>query len=52
MYRLTSSSKENVCSFFHFLYDDSNFYLKRKFNKFNYYVNTEVSQIIADHRNA
>lgn len=52
MYRLTSSSKENVCNFFHFLYDDSNFYLKRKFNKFNYYVNTEVSQIITDHRNA
>lgn len=34
------------------LYNDSNFYLKRKFEKFNYYVNTEVSQIIADHRNA
>ncbi len=52
MYRLTSSSKENVAKFFHFLYDDSNFYLKRKFDKFNYYVNTEVSQIITDHCNA
>ena len=26
--------------------------LIRKFNKFNYYVNTEVNQLIADHRNA
>ena len=32
--------------------NNSNFYLSRKFDKFNYYVNTEVSQIITDHRNA
>ena len=37
---------------FNLLYNDSNFYLKRKYKKFNYYVNTEVSQIITDHRNA
>lgn len=35
-----------------FIEDNSIFYLKRKFEKFNYYVNTEVNQLIADHRNA
>ena len=34
------------------LYHDSNYYLTRKFNKISYYVNTEVNQIIIDHRNA
>ena len=52
MHRMCTASKKEVEKIFHFLYDDSNFYLKRKFNKFNYYVNTEVSQIITDHRNA
>lgn len=52
MHRMCVSSKKEVEKIFHFLYDDSNFYLKRKFDKFNYYVNTEVSQIITDHRNA
>ena len=52
MYRLCTSSKEEIEKIFHLLYDDSNFYLNRKFNKFNYYVNTEVSQIITDHCNA
>ena len=32
--------------------DDSLFYLERKFNKYNYYVNTEITQIIAEYRNA
>lgn len=27
-------------------------YLSRKFNKFNHYVNTEVTQLITEHRNA
>lgn len=52
MYRLCTSSKEEVEKIFHLLYDNSNFWLNRKFNKFNYYVNTEVSQIITDHCNA
>ena len=52
MYRLVTSSESNIKKLFELLYKDSNFYLKRKFNKFNYYVNTEVSQIITDHRNA
>ena len=41
-----------ICKIFNHLYNDSKFYLLRKFNKFNYYANTEVSQIITDHRNA
>ena len=52
MYRLCTSSKGELIKIFNLLYIDSNFYLKRKFEKFNYYVNTEVSQIITDHRNA
>lgn len=52
MYRICTSSKKEVQKLFNLLYSDSNFYLSRKFNKFNYYVNTEVSQIITDHRNA
>ena len=52
MYRLVTSSESEVKKLFNLLYNDSNFYLKRKFDKFNYYVNTEVSQIITDHCNA
>ena len=52
MYRISTSSKKEMKKLYDFLYSDSNFYLTRKFNKFNYYVNTEVSQLIADHRNA
>jgi hypothetical protein len=52
LYRLVTASRGEVTKIFNFLYTDSNFYLQRKFDKFNYYVNTEVSQIIADHRNA
>ena len=52
MYRLVTSSESEVKKLFNLLYDDSNFYLSRKFEKFNYYVNTEVSQIITDHCNA
>lgn len=52
MYRLSVSSKKSVDRLYKKLYENSTFYLKRKFNKFNYYVNTEVSQIISDNRNA
>ena len=52
MYRLKTSSKKEIEKIFYMLYDNSEFYLKRKFEKFDYYVNTEVSQLIADHRNA
>ena len=52
MYRLKTTSKKEIEKIFHLLYDNSHFYLSRKFKKFNYYVNTEVNQLIADHRNA
>lgn len=52
MYRLASHSITECRKIYHLLYDNSHCFLKRKFNKFNYYVNTEVSQIITDHRNA
>lgn len=44
--------KEHVKKLFRLLYTDSNFYLSRKYNKFNCYANTEESQLIADLRNA
>ena len=45
-------SKSELPKLFHLLYDDSNFYLKRKYDKFNHFVNTEVTQLIAEYRNA
>lgn len=52
MYRICTASKKEAEKIFHLLYDDSNFYLSRKYKKFNYYVNTEVTQIISEHCNA
>ena len=52
MYRLTTSSKKECAKIFNLLYNGSYFYLSRKFNKFNHYVNTEVTQLIAEHCNA
>lgn len=52
MYRIKTSSKLEIKKIYNLLYNDSNFYLNRKYNKFNYYVNTEISQLIADHCNA
>ena len=52
LYLLNTSSQKSVKLIFKLLYDDSNYYLQRKFNKISYYVNTEVSQIIIDYRNA
>lgn len=52
MYRIETGSKKEISKIFKLLYADSNFYLTRKFKKFDYYVNTEVSQIISDHRRA
>lgn len=51
-YRFTTSSKKVCRAIYHILYDKANFYLSRKFNKFNYYANTEDVQIIADACNA
>lgn len=52
MYRISTSSRKEVTKIYHLLYDDCNFYMKRKFDKFNYYVNTEVNQLLTDHCNA
>ena len=52
MYRLYVESKKEIIKLYHLLYDNSYFYLSRKYNKFNHYVNTEVTQLIAEHRNA
>lgn len=52
MYRLATHSINECKKIYKLLYTGQHCYLKRKFNKFNYYVNTEVSQIISDHRNA
>ena len=42
MWRIYTSSKKECIKLYHFLYDNSNFYLTRKFNKFDHYVNTEI----------
>ena len=52
MYRMSTSSKKELEKIYNILYKDSNFYLSRKFNKFDHYVNTEVTQLIAEYRNA
>lgn len=52
MFRLCTSSKKQVKNFYDLIYGESNYYLNRKFNKFNHYVNTEVTQLIAEYRNA
>ena len=52
MFRIATHSIKECKKLYTFLYEDRHCYLKRKFNKFNYYVNTEVSQIITDHCNA
>jgi len=52
MWRVSTSDKKEMKKIFNYLYKDAYFYMNRKFKKFNYYVNTEVNQLIADHRNA
>lgn len=52
MYKLITSSKKEVEKIYHLLYDDSYFWLQRKYEKFNHYVNTEDLQLITEARNA
>lgn len=47
-----SVAKLKLPKLFKLFYDDSHFYLKRKYEKFNHFVNTEVTQLIAEYRNA
>ena len=51
-YRLYISGKDSIKKFYKLLYSDSNYYLKRKFEKINHHVNTEVTQLIDEYRNA
>ena len=51
-YRLFICSKASVKVFYHLIYKDCNFFLRRKFDKFSHHVNTEVTQLIAEYRNA
>lgn len=52
MYRLSIGSTTTLKKLYTYLYNDANFYLTRKFKKFNHYVNTEVTQLIDEYRNA
>lgn len=52
IYNLTTSSRKEIIKIFNLLFHNCNYSLPRKYNKIKYYVNTEVSQIITDHRNA
>lgn len=52
MYKLETSAKGNITNIFNLLYSNSKWFLSRKFDKFNHYVNTEVTQLIAEYRNA
>jgi len=47
-----SVAKSELKKIFELFYTDANFYLKRKYEKFNHLVNTEESQLIAEFRNA
>ena len=51
MYEL-NIPKRQLPKLFKLLYENANFYLTRKYVKFDHYVNTEVTQLIAEHRNA
>ena len=44
--------KTQLSKLYNLFYKDSNFYMMRKHNKFYHYVNTEVTQLIAEYRNA
>lgn len=52
MYNITSSSFSNLKKLFSYLYDSADYFLSRKYTKFNYHVNTEVTQLITEYRNA
>lgn len=51
MYEI-SSPKSQIKKLFYLLYDDAHFYLQRKYDKFEHYANTEITQLIAENRKA
>lgn len=52
MYRLCTSSKKTFNTLYQLIHKDAKYSLSRKANKINHYVNTEVTQLIAEYRNA
>lgn len=52
MYRLITSSRNEIIKIFNLIFNNCYYSLSRKYEKLKYYVNTEVSQLIAEHRNA
>ena len=52
MFRLATHSVKECRKLYDYLYFNAHCLLKRKYNKFNYYANTEVTQIITEYRNA
>lgn len=41
---LTYGNKKGIIDIYHYFYDNSKYYLKRKFNELSLYVNTEVTE--------
>lgn len=52
MYKVQISSKQGMKDCFNYFYKDAKYFLKRKYNKFDQYANTEVTQLITEYRNA
>lgn len=52
MYRLCTSSKKTFSKIYDLIFKEAQYSLSRKINKINHYVNTEVTQLIAEYRNA
>lgn len=52
MYRLCTSSKKTFSKIYNLIFKEAQYSLSRKINKINHYVNTEVTQLIAEYRNA
>lgn len=52
MYVVNTSSKTQVKLIYNLINKNARYFLSRKQNKFNYYVNTEDAQLIASARNA
>ena len=51
-YRLCTSSKKTFSKIYNLIFKEAQYSLSRKINKINHYVNTEVTQLIAEYRNA
>lgn len=49
---LAGSADKTIKNLYSLLYNNSNFYLSRKYIRYDHYVNTEVTQLITEYRNA